>query len=141
MLAKHINSLLRSVSFFLDVQFLLLTSDVTRIRDFVLLCVARVGREALLKICALIGVPYYNEPRVFVVCFVKRQPLSCFKSYPVHEMVRSYLSWPTHYMATQLLGSEQWRSQGGGGGGARAPHWLVKNAKSHVFGAFEADFL
>ena len=27
-----------------------------------------------------------------------------------------------------------------GGGGARAPHWLVKYAKSHVFGAFEADF-
>ena len=29
----------------------------------------------------------------------------------------------------------------GGGGEARAPHWLVKYAKSHVFGAFEADFL
>ena len=29
-----------------------------------------------------------------------------------------------------------------GGGGARAPpHWFVKYAKSHVFGAFEADFL
>ena len=27
-----------------------------------------------------------------------------------------------------------------GGGGARAPHWPVKYAKSHVFGAFEADF-
>ena len=30
----------------------------------------------------------------------------------------------------------------GGAGGARAPpHWLVKYAKSHVFCAFEADFL
>ena len=30
----------------------------------------------------------------------------------------------------------------GGAGGARAPpHWLVKYAKTHVFCAFEADFL
>ena len=30
---------------------------------------------------------------------------------------------------------------GGGRGGSSPPHWLVKYAKSHVFGAFEADFL
>ena len=29
----------------------------------------------------------------------------------------------------------------GGRGGVRAPHWLVKYAKSHVFCAFEADFM
>ena len=29
----------------------------------------------------------------------------------------------------------------GGGGGSSPPHWLVKYAKSHVFCAFEADFL
>ena len=29
----------------------------------------------------------------------------------------------------------------GGRGGLEPPHWLVKYAKSHVFGAFEADFL
>ena len=29
----------------------------------------------------------------------------------------------------------------GGGGGLEPPHWLVKYAKSHVFCAFEADFL
>ena len=28
-----------------------------------------------------------------------------------------------------------------GGGGARASHWLVKYAKSHHFGGFEAEFL
>ena len=27
-----------------------------------------------------------------------------------------------------------------GGGGLEPPHWLVKYAKSHVLGAFEADF-
>ena len=30
---------------------------------------------------------------------------------------------------------------GGGAGGLEPPHWLVKYAKSHVYGAFEADFL
>ena len=30
---------------------------------------------------------------------------------------------------------------GGAGGGSSSPHWLVKYAKSHVFCAFEADFL
>ena len=35
---------------------------------------------------------------------------------------------------------KQERSQGGAGG-ARAPHWLVKYAKSHHFGGFEVDFL
>ena len=29
----------------------------------------------------------------------------------------------------------------GGGGGSSSPNWLVKYAKSHVFCAFEADFL
>ena len=33
------------------------------------------------------------------------------------------------------------RGGGGRGGGLEPPHWLVKYAKSHVFGAFEADFL
>ena len=32
-------------------------------------------------------------------------------------------------------------ARGGGGGGSSPPHWLVKYAKSHVFCAFEADFL
>ena len=33
-------------------------------------------------------------------------------------------------------------ARGGGGGGLEPPpHWLVKCAKSYVFGAFEADFL
>ena len=32
-------------------------------------------------------------------------------------------------------------ARGGGGGGSSPPHWLVKDAKSHVFCAFEADFL
>ena len=27
-----------------------------------------------------------------------------------------------------------------GGGGLEPPHWLVKYAKSHVFGGFEVDF-
>ena len=31
-------------------------------------------------------------------------------------------------------------ARGGGEGGSSLPHWLVKNAKSHVFGAFEAEF-
>ena len=31
-------------------------------------------------------------------------------------------------------------SVAGGGGGSRPPHWPVKYAKLHVFGAFEADF-
>ena len=30
---------------------------------------------------------------------------------------------------------------GGAGGGSSPPHWLVKYAKTHVFCAFEADFL
>ena len=30
---------------------------------------------------------------------------------------------------------------GGGAGGLEPPHWLVKYAKSHVFCAFEADFM
>ena len=30
---------------------------------------------------------------------------------------------------------------GAGGGGLEPPHWLVKYAKSHVFCAFEANFL
>ena len=29
----------------------------------------------------------------------------------------------------------------GGAGGLEPPHWLVKYAKSHLFGGFEADFL
>ena len=29
----------------------------------------------------------------------------------------------------------------GGAGGLEPPHWLVKYAKSHVFCAFEADFM
>ena len=29
----------------------------------------------------------------------------------------------------------------GGGGGSSPRHWLVKYAKSHLFGGFEADFL
>ena len=32
-------------------------------------------------------------------------------------------------------------ARGGGRGGLELPHWLVKYAKSHVFCAFEADFL
>ena len=32
-------------------------------------------------------------------------------------------------------------ARGGAGGGLEPPHWLVKYAKSHVFGALEADFL
>ena len=28
----------------------------------------------------------------------------------------------------------------GGRGGLELPHWPVKYAKSHVFGAFDADF-
>ena len=32
-------------------------------------------------------------------------------------------------------------ARGGRGGGSSPPHWLVKYAKSHVFCAFEADFL
>ena len=32
-------------------------------------------------------------------------------------------------------------ARGGGGGGSSPPHWLVKYAKTHVFCAFEADFL
>ena len=30
--------------------------------------------------------------------------------------------------------------RGGGGGGLEPPHWLVKYAKSHLFGGFEVDF-
>ena len=32
-------------------------------------------------------------------------------------------------------------ARGGGGGSSSLPHWHVKYAKSHVFGAFEADIL
>ena len=32
-------------------------------------------------------------------------------------------------------------ARGGGGGGSSPPHWLGKYAKTHVFCAFEADFL
>ena len=32
-------------------------------------------------------------------------------------------------------------ARGGGGEGLEPPHWLVKCAKSHVFCAFEADFM
>ena len=32
-------------------------------------------------------------------------------------------------------------ARGGGGGGSSPPHWLVKYAKTHVFCAFEVDFL
>ena len=34
----------------------------------------------------------------------------------------------------------RFRSSVARGGGLEPPHWLVKYAKSHVFGAFEADF-
>ena len=47
-----------------------------------------------------------------------------------------------HHFPWWLQHSSVTRGGGGGAGrGSSLPHWLVKYAKSHVFGAFEADFL
>ena len=44
------------------------------------------------------------------------------------------------YHTTSVFGRSTIGSVARGAGGLEPPHWLVKYAKSHVFGAFKADF-
>ena len=46
-----------------------------------------------------------------------------------------------HYDVTKVSRPPSSVARGGAGGARAPPHWLVKYAKTHVFCAFEADFL
>ena len=61
----------------------------------------------------------------------------------MRQRVRDFTTFDNGYCSIKLQNSIVTTSSvaRGGAGGARAPHWLVKYAKSHVFCAFEADFL